>query len=129
MIQKFQKAERIFNPTYKEKTNTIDLETFIMKNFQTPDNDLKRICEFIRQDLEFERIVYNLPDLIKKEIQYDKLHIKFYDEFQDEYLRLEVHIITSIDIAVSLEIEYELEQELYGLYEKNSADKLLLIME
>lgn len=129
MIQKFQKAERIFNPTYEEKTNATDLETFIIKNFQTPDNDLKRICEFIRQNQEFESIVYDLPDLIQKEIQYDTLHIKFYDEFQDEYLRLEVHIITSIDIASSLEIEYELEQELYELYEKKTADKLLLIME
>ncbi|WP_407422381.1 hypothetical protein [Methanobrevibacter sp.] len=129
MIQKFQETERIFAPSYKEKTGTITLEKFIIKNFQIPDDDLKKICEFISGDCELEKIIFELPNLILSEITYDKLQIKFYDEFQEDYLQLEIGIFTPIDIITSLKAEEKLEKKLYELYGSNSADKLLLIME
>lgn len=129
MIQKFQETERIFHPSYKEKTGTITLEKFLMENFQVPDDDFKKICRFVRQDSGLEKIIFELPNLIQKEITYDKLQIKFYEEFQEDYLQLEVNIFTSIDTLISLKIEDRLEQRLYELFESNSADKILLIME
>lgn len=129
MIQKFQETERIFIPSYEEKTSTITLEKFIKENFQIPNDDLKKICEFVSHDKELEKIIFELPNLIQKEITYDKLQIKFYEEFQEDYLQLEVNIFTSIDTLISLEIEDRLEQRLYELFESNSADKILLIME
>ena len=129
MIQKFQETERIFIPSYEEKTNTITLEKFIKENFQIPNDDLKKICEFVSHDKELEKIIFELPNLIQKEITYDKLQIKFYEEFQEDYLQLEVNIFTSIDTLISLKIEDRLEQRLYELFESNSADKILLIME
>ena len=129
MIQKFQETERIFIPSYEEKTSTITLEKFIIENFQIPNDDLKKICEFVSHDKELEKIIFELPNLIQKEITYDKLQIKFYEEFQEDYLQLEVNIFTSIDTLISLKIEDRLEQRLYELFESNSADKILLIME
>ena len=129
MIQKFQETERIFIPSYEEKTSTITLENFIKENFQIPNDDLKKICEFVSHDKELEKIIFELPNLIQKEITYDKLQIKFYEEFQEDYLQLEVNIFTSIDTLISLKIEDRLEQRLYELFESNSADKILLIME
>ena len=129
MIQKFQETERIFIPSYEEKTSTITLEKFIKENFQIPNDDLKNRCEFVSHDKELEKIIFELPNLIQKEITYDKLQIKFYEEFQEDYLQLEVNIFTSIDTLISLEIEDRLEQRLYELFESNSADKILLIME
>ena len=129
MIQKFQETERIFIPSYEENTNTITLEKFIKENFQIPNEDLKKICEFVSHDRELEKIIFELPNLIQKEITYDKLQIKFYEEFQEDYLQLEVNIFTSIDTLISLKIEDRLEQRLYELFESNSADKILLIME
>ena len=129
MIQKFQETERIFIPSYEEKTSTITLEKFIKENFQIQNDDLKKICEFVSHDKELEKIIFELPNLIQKEITYDKLQIKFYEEFQEDYLQLEVNIFTSIDTLISLEIEDRLEQRLYELFESNSADKILLIME
>lgn len=129
MIQKFQKTEQIFVPTYKEKTSTINLKNFILQNFKMPNNDLERICNFISHDRELEKIIFELPNLIKNEVSFDKLQIKFYDEFQDDYLQLEVSIFTSTDIADSLKIEDKLEKQLYELYNSESADKLLIIME
>lgn len=127
-MQKFQKANHIFIPSY-EKTSTMSLKNFIMNNFLIPDNDLERICEFISKDNELEKIIFQLPFLIQREISYDKLQIKFYDEFQEDYLQLEVLISTSTDVVTSLKIEYTLERELYDLFDSNSADKLLVIMQ
>ena len=129
MIQKFQETERTFVPSYEEKTSTITLENFIKENFQIPNEDLKKICEFVSHDRELEKIIFELPNLIQKEITYEKLQIKFYEEFQEDYLQLEVNIFTSIDTITSLKIEDLLEQRLYELFESNSADKILLIME
>lgn len=129
MIQKFQETERIFIPSYEEKTSTIPLEKFITENFQIPDDDLKKICDFVSHDSELEKIIFELPNLIRNEITYDKLQIKFYEEFQEDYLQLEINIFTTIDITTSLKIEDKLEQRLYELFESDSADKLLLIME
>ena len=129
MTQKFQKTERIFIPSYKEKTNTITLEKFLMENFQFPDEDFEKICGFVRQDTGLEKIIFELPNLILSEIKYNKLLIKFYDDFQEDYPQLEVNIFTPIDTITSLKIEEKLEAQLYELYDPNSVDKLLIIME
>lgn len=129
MIQKFQEAEQIFIPSYEKATGTQDLKTFITENFQLPDNDLERICEFIIQDSELEKIILEIPTLIKSKIAYDKLQIKFYDEFQEDYLQMEVIIFTDMDVETSLQIEDELEYKLYEFYDSNSADKVLIITE
>lgn len=129
MIQKFQKAEQLFIPNNEETISTIDLEKFIIEHFQIPDNDLERISKFISQDNELEKIIFELQNLIKSKISYDKLQIKFYDEIQEDYLQLEVNIFTTMNIETSLKLEDELEQQLYELYDCNSADKILIIME
>lgn len=129
MIQKFQRTEQIYIPRNGEKTNTINLKNFIIKNFEIPDEDLERICEFISNDNQLEKIIFELPHIIQNEISYDKLQIKFYDEFQEDYLQLEVTVLTSLDITTSLKVEDKLEEKLYESYENNSADKILIIME
>ena len=128
-MQRFQETEHVFVPADIKTTSTENLKNFITKYFQIPDNDLERICWFIRTDCELEKIIYDLPSLIQKEIPYKLLQMKFYNEFQEEFLRLEIHIMTLVDFTVSLEIEYQLEQKLYELYNSNSVDKILLMME
>ena len=128
MIQKFQKAEHIFVPPYEDKTATISLERFVLKNFQIPNDDLERICKFISQDSGVEKIIFQLPELIQNEVSYDKLQISFCEEFQNEFLQLEISIFTSMEISDCLKIEDRLEQQLYELFDWDSADKVLLVM-
>ena len=47
MIQKFQKAERIFIPVNSIKTETKNLKDFIIENFKVQYNELNKIYEFI----------------------------------------------------------------------------------
>ena len=127
MIQKFQKAERNFIPEYEQTTITENLEKFIKENFKIPDNDLERICSFIRKDRELEKIIFELPAIVQNKIQYKELQIRLYDEFQnEEYTQLEVIIFADTDVKTSLKLENELENELYDM---ESTDKILIIME
>ena len=129
MIQKYQKAERIFAPSNNIKNTYGNLEKFIIENFQISDNDLKRICQFIREDNNLEKIIYDLPRLIQSEISYNRLQIKFYDEFQDDELVLEVTAFSSLNIENILKKEDELIHRLYENYSEKSADKILIFIE
>ncbi len=124
MIQKYQKAERIFAPSNNIKNTYGNLEKFMIENFKIPDNDLKRICQFIRKDNTLEKIIYDLPRLIQSEISYNRLQIKFYDE-----LVLEVTAFSSLNIENILKKEDELIHRLYENYPEKSADKILIFIE
>ena len=129
MIQKYQKAERIFAPSNNIKNTYDNLEKFMIENFQIPDNDLKRICQFIRKDNTLEKIIYDLPRLIQSEISYNRLQIKFYDEFQDDELVLEVTAFSSLNIENILKKEDELIHRLYENYPEKSVNKILIFIE
>ena len=129
MIQKYQKAERIFAPSNNIKNTYDNLEKFMIENFKIPDNDLKRICQFIREDNNLEKIIYDLPRLIQSEISYNRLQIKFYDEFQDDELVLEVTAFSSLNIENILKKEDEIIHRLYENYSEKSADKILIFIE
>lgn len=75
-----------------------------------------------------EKIIFQLPELIQNEVSYDKLQISFCEEFQNEFLQLEISIFTSMEISDCLKIEDRLEQQLYELFDWDSADKVLLVM-
>lgn len=129
MIQKYQKAERIFAPSNNIKNTYGNLKKFIIENFQIPDYDLKRICQFIIEDNNLEKIIYDLPRLIQSEISYNRLQIKFYDEFQDDELVLEITAFSSLNIENILKKEDELIHRLYENYSEKSADKILIFIE
>ena len=129
MIQKFQITEQIFAHSNEDKTNTIPLKDFLIKNFQIPNDDLERICNYISKDTKLERIIFDLPGLIQSRVQYEKLQINFNDELEDGCLHLEVGIFSSLDMKNSLKLENSLEEQLYDLYDWDSCDKVILNVE
>ena len=129
MIQKFQRAEKISISTRNAKYPTKNMKDFIVKNFQIPDDDLERICDFINEDFQLEKIIYDLPALIQSEIHYNCLQIKFYDEFQEDELMLEVTAFTQIDMDSTLKTEEKFIHNLYNNYPEESADKILVFVE
>lgn len=122
MIQKFQKTEQMPIISHEDKAST--MKDFLTENFQMPDEDSQRIFNFIGQDNNLETIMMELPDMIRREVAYDRLLLEFSDE-----LHLEVSIVTSLDVASSLRIENKLERQLYDFYEWDSCDKVLLMMQ
>ncbi len=116
-------------PSNEDKTKTMPLYDFLIKNFQVPNNDLERICNFISKDTKLERIIFDLPSLIQSNMQYEKLQINFNDELEDGCLHLEVGIFSPLDIQNSLKLENSLEEQLYDLYDWDSCDKVILNVE
>lgn len=129
MIQKFQESERIFISTDKLQNSTRTLEKFITENFELPDNNLKQINSFIKQDTDLENLIYDLPQLIQKEVTYQKMQIKFFDEFQDDELILEITIFSRLKIDEVLNHENAFIHRLYEKYPEKSADKVLIFIE
>ena len=58
-----QKAEQIFTPIKNVETDTLKLKNFISDNFQIPNDNLDIFCEFINQDIELKKIIFQLPDI------------------------------------------------------------------
>lgn len=129
MIQKFQESERIFISTDKLQNSTRTLEKFITENFELPDNNLKQINSFIKQDTNLENLIYDLPQLIQKEVTYQKMQIKFFDEFQDDELILEITVFSRLKIDEILNKEDAFIHRLYEKYPEKSADKVLIFIE
>ena len=129
MIQKFQESERIFIPTTKIKNSTRTLEKFITENFELPDNNLKQINSFIKQDMDLENLIYDLPQLIQKDVIFQKMQIKFFDEFQDDELILEITVFSRLKIDEILKHEDAFIHRLYEKYPEKSADKVVIFIE
>ncbi len=129
MMQRFQEAEHVFVPADIKTTSTENLKNFITKNFQIPDNNIEKICKFIKQDKELEKIIFELPDTIKNEVHYDNIQITFYDEFQEDELILEITIISKLDFNTQLKKEDEFIHILYKKYIESSVDKILIFIE
>ena len=116
MKLKFQKTERIYYPNTDYKFNSDVLTEFLTDNFTIPDDNLNEISCFIDKDKELKRILFELPELIKKEFPNDEIQIRFYEEFKQDELILEIGIFTSFDEKSSFEKEKKLENQLYDKY-------------
>ena len=122
MIQKFQKAERIFIPVNSIKTETKNLKDFIIENFKVQYNELNKIYEFIHKDQELVNIIFELPNLIQNEVLYEKIELHLSDDFQEEIL--EVNVFSTLDIESILTIEDQFIHQLYQKYSEQSEDKI-----
>lgn len=129
MIKKFQKSERIFISSNEIQNSNKSLNEFITENFELPDNNLNQINSFIKQDINLEKLIFDLPQLIQNEVTYQKIQIKFYDEFQDDEMILEITVFSRLNIEDMLKKEDEFIHILYDKYPEKSADKVLIFIE
>ncbi|MBQ2666803.1 hypothetical protein [Methanobrevibacter sp.] len=129
MKLEFQKSVPSYTRSVDLKSNNNDLVELIKNNFKIPNNDLDNIISFIDEDEELKKIIFELPSIIRKEFPDDDMQIKFYDEFQESELILEVGIFSSFDEKSSFEKEKSLENNLYEKYDWDSVDKILILME
>ena len=82
-----------------------NLTEFLKQNFKFPSNNLKEICEFINEDIEMKKIIYDLPKIVSKEFPKTKILIDFvkYDYPHEKILKLIVK--TEFDIETSINKE------------------------
>lgn len=129
MNLKFQKAEQAYCPNVEPEFDNDDIEDFLIENFKIPDNNLNQISSLINEYGELKKIILDLPEMIKKEFPNDEMQIRFYDEFQEYELILEIGIFSSFDEESSFEKEKRLDRLLYDKYDCDAADKIIILME
>ena len=126
MMQHFQNKEN----TYKSPDTTFkkqNLEEYITNNFLFPDNDLERICDFIRKDNGLENLIYDLKSIAKTKLdEIICMKINFYPEFQEVELMLEIEILTNLDFETANEIEDEINIKIMEIYDDSTTDKFWL---
>ena len=125
-MQHFQNKEN----TYKSPDTTFkkqNLEEYITNNFLFPDNDLERICDFIRKDNGLENLIYDLKSIAKTKLdEITCMKINFYPEFQEVELMLEIEILTNLDFETANEIEDEINIKIMEIYDDSTTDKFWL---
>lgn len=126
MIHQFQKAETIFIPPNENKTEFLD--EFILNNFQISDNNLNAILSFIDEDLDLKNLIYDLPNVIKKEFPNDKIGIEFYEDEFEKNNMIQINIFSSLDGDVSFSKENKIYDILLEKFNLKTVDKIFLNM-
>ena len=125
-MQHFQNKEN----TYKSPDTTFkkqNLEEYITNNFLLPDNDLERICDFIRKDNGLENLIYDLKSIAKTKLdEIICMKINFYPEFQEVELMLEIEILTNLDFETAHKIEDDINIKIMEIYDDSTTDKFWL---
>ena len=125
-MQHFQNKEN----TYKSPDTTFkkqNLEEYITNNFLLPDNDLERICDFIRKDNGLENLIYDLKSIAKTRLdEITGMKINFYPEFQEVELMLEIEILTNLDFETAHKIEDDINIKIMEIYDDSTTDKFWL---
>lgn len=108
-------------PNKKESLNE-----FLTNNFEFPSNNLLEINEFISKDLELEKIIKDLPEIISKEFSERKLTIDFSNESCEE---IDVTIFTDLNGKISSNKQSKIDNHLFDNYNWDAVNKILVCVE
>ena len=103
------------------------LNMFLKSNFEFPSNNLKDISKFISQDLELENIIYDLPQVISKELSFTRISFDFMKETDISEKILEIIIYCNLDEETQFQKEDIISDRLIDDYPKTENEFLILV--
>ncbi len=108
--------------------NEKNLNDFLKKHYDFPSNNLDEINNFIKEDIELEKMVCELPKNISSEIVFNKISFDFMKETDPNEKILEIVIYTSeYDEKLLLEKEDTLIDKLIDKYPKTDNEYIILV--
>lgn len=112
----------------KFMTNNENFNDFLKKHYDFPSNNFDEINDFIKEDIELEKMVCELPDNISSEIVFTKISFDFMKETDPTEKILEIIIYTSeFDEKLLLEKEDSLIDKLIDKYPKTVNEYIILV--
>ena len=108
----------------KENPST---EEFLKNNYTFPSNNLNEINEFICKDPEMEKIIYDLPEIVSKELKYNKISLDFMKEADPTEKILEIGVYSDLESLKLLQKENLICDMLIDKYPKTTVEYILLV--
>ena len=113
-------------PEIMQKGNA-PLEEFLKNNFKFPSNNIEEINDFIGNDKEMEKIIFDLPEILSKELQYTTLSINFMKETDSSEKILEIVIYSDLESKILLQKEDLICDILIDKHPKSKLEYIILV--
>lgn len=108
------------------KENT-SLEEFLKNHFKFPSSNFYEIKGFIGKDPEMEKIIFDLPEILSKELQYSNLSIDFMKETDSSEKILEIVVYSDLESKTLLQKEDLICDMLIDKYPKSKLEYIILV--
>ena len=108
------------------KENT-SLEEFLKNNFKFPSSNFDEIKEFMGKDQEMENIIFDLPEILSKELQYSNISIDFMKETDTSEKILEIVVYSDLESKILLQKEDLFCDMLTDKYPKSKFEYIILV--
>ncbi|MBR4447647.1 hypothetical protein [Methanobrevibacter sp.] len=103
------------------------LKEFLKNHYEFPSDNLNDIVDFISEDQELEKIVYDLPNLISKEINYRRISFDFMKETDPNEKILEIIIYSDADEKILIKKEDLISDEIIDSYPRTINEYIILV--
>lgn len=117
--------------TYNEGSfmakNNNQLEYFLKNHFEFPSDNLNEIQIFIAQDDELEKIIYDLPQIVSNELNFNKITFDFMKETDPGEKILEIVIYSESESKILLKKEDLICDILIDKYPKTLLEYIILV--
>lgn len=121
-------------PSYNRKMKKIELnnilkkckkhQKFLNEHFKIDENDLNNICKLIVEDQGLEKIIYDLPQIILKELQESQIKLCMRNLFDENVL--EIIVLTKINPKTSLKKEEKINDYISENYNAKNEFHILI---
>jgi uncharacterized protein YggU (UPF0235/DUF167 family) len=103
------------------------LEEFLKNNFKFPSSNFNEIKGFIGKDKEMEKIIFDLPEILSKELRYTNLSIDFMKETDPSEKILEIVVYSDLESKILLQKEDLICDMLIDKYPKSKLEYIILV--
>ena len=103
------------------------LNEFLEENFEFPSDNMVKIARFIRKDPELEKIIYDLPEIISSELDYEKISFDFMKETDPSEKILEIIIHSDVYEEVAFHKEDLISDRIIDNYPKTENEFIILV--
>ena len=103
------------------------LKEFLKTQYEFPSDNLSKIRDFISEDQELEKIVYDLPNLLSREISYRKISFDFMKETDPNEKILEIIIYSDEDEKILIKKEDIISDGIIDRYPKTINEYIILV--
>lgn len=107
--------------------NDDKFEKFLKNHFEFPSHNMEDILKFIEKDEELEKIIWDMPKIISKELPCNKISLDFMAETDPNEKILEITIYSELESETLLQKEDLICNIIINKYPKTLYEYIILV--